>query len=272
MTAHTPSEIISLMGGLATVLKSEQRTCAAHGPYTDNLMGLGKSRPAAWVGCQKCMDEKREADIRASQEELMRDNAKRSIELRVGRACIPPRFADRTLSGYRAVTAEQKRALRVCGDYAENFLAHAKQGRCLLLLGNVGTGKTHLAAAIGNHVMREFGMAALYVTASSVIRHVKASFDRDSDHTEAQAYQLFQAPDLLILDEVGVQNSTEFERTVMFELINGRYEAMKPTVLISNRGKDDLPNYLGDRVMDRLRENGGKLVVFDWDSERGSIQ
>ena len=55
---------------------------------------------------------------------------------------------------------------------------------------------------------------------------------------------MFESPDLLILDEVGVQNVTEFERTVMLELINSRYEAMKPTIVISNRGKVELPTYM----------------------------
>lgn len=267
--ARIASEIVSMMGSIGTVLRSEKRTCPEHGEFTDHLMGQGTSRAAGWVGCDKCRQERQEADTRAEQEELMRDNARRSIEARIGRACIPPRFQDRTLDGYRTESDGQKRALRTCAEYAENFLVHAKAGRSLLLLGCVGTGKTHLAAAIGNHVIRQFGLAALYTTASAVIRHVKASFDRESTHTEAQAYQLYQAPSLLILDEVGVQNATEFERVVMFELINARYEALKPTVIISNRSKDDLPAYLGDRVVDRLRENGGKLVVFDWDSERG---
>jgi DNA replication protein DnaC len=50
------------------------------------------------------------------------------------------------------------------------------------------------------------------LTASSAFRHVKASFGSDSPHTEVQAYAMFESPDLLILDEEGVQNVTEFER------------------------------------------------------------
>lgn len=100
-------------------------------------------------------------------------------------------------------------ALRICTDYAENFPAHARMGRSLMLL---GTGKTHLATAIGNRVIRRLGMTALYLTASSAFRHVKASFGSDSPHTEVQAYAMFESPDLLILDEEGVQNVTEFER------------------------------------------------------------
>jgi len=258
-----------MMGDFGKVLLTEKRVCSDHGTYTDYLTGLGKARQAVWTGCQQCAEEKRAEADRIEQEKMIRENTRRSIEARVGRSCIPPRFADRTFANYRVSSAEQKQALNICRKYAENFPAHAQRGRSLMLLGNVGTGKTHLAAAIGNHLVREFSLAALYVTAGSVIRHVKSSFDRDTSHNEVQAYQLFATPDLLILDEIGVQNATEFERTVMFELINSRYEAMKPTVVISNRGRDELATYMGDRVVDRLRENGGKLVLFTWESQRG---
>lgn len=267
--ARTASEVVSLVGTLGQVLKSEKRSCATHGEYTDHLTGLGKARSAAWHGCNRCNAANRAEDTRREQQSLIRDNLRRSIEGRVGRSCIPRRFSDRSLAGFRVDGEGQASALRICTDYAENFPAHARMGRSLMLLGTVGTGKTHLATAIGNHVIRRLGMTALYLTASSAFRHVKASFGSDSPHTEVQAYALFESPDLLILDEVGVQNVTEFERTVMFELINSRYEAMKPTIVISNRGKDELPTYMGDRVVDRLRENGGKLVLFTWESQRG---
>ncbi|MFK3971163.1 ATP-binding protein [Pseudomonas sp. NPDC087358] len=268
--ARIASEVVSLVGTLGQVLKSERRTCPVHGDYTDHLTGLGRSRAASWKGCSHCSEDKRAEDTRIEQQAMLRDNVRRSIEGRVGRACIPRRFADRSLEGYRTGGEGQARALNICSDYAVNFPAHARMGRSLMLLGTVGTGKTHLAAAIGNYIMRQFGLAALYVTASSVVRHVKATFSNDSSHTEVQAYKLFEAPDLLILDEVGVQNVTEFERTVMFEVINSRYEAMKPTIVVSNRSKEELPTFMGDRVVDRLRENGGKLVLFTWESARGT--
>lgn len=267
--ARTASNVVSMIGTFGQVLETQKRQCPVHGEFTDFLTGLGKSRSAVWSGCQQCAEAKRIEADRIEQEVLIRENARRAIESRVGRSCIPPRFADRSFANFQAETPGQKSAQTICAEYAEQFPSHAQRGRSLMLLGNVGTGKTHLATAIGNHVIREFGLTALYVTAGSVIRHVKASFDKDTSHNEVQAYQLFAAPDLLILDEVGVQNATEFERAVMFELVNSRYEAMKPMIVISNRSREDLPTYMGDRVVDRLRENGGKLVLFNWESQRG---
>ena len=74
------------------------------------------------------------------------------------------------------------------------------------------------------------------------------------------------SPDLLILDEVGVQFGSDFEKQILFDVLNERYEKLKPSILLSNIPGDQLADYLGERVTDRLRENGGKMIGFDWDS------
>ena len=71
-----------------------------------------------------------------------------------------------------------------------------------------------------------------------------------------------------MLDEVGLQNFTEFEQAVAYEAINHRYLAEKPTVLITNLQAKDLPLCVGERVVDRLREGGGRALDFDWKSYR----
>lgn len=78
------------------------------------------------------------------------------------------------------------------------------------------------------------------------------------------------SPRLLILDEVGMNLGTEFEQRLFFDVLNERHEAMKPTILISNLNLKDVQAYLGLRVIDRMREDGGKLFVFDWESHRGA--
>ena len=84
----------------------------------------------------------------------------------------------------------------------------------------------------------------------------------------------YTSVDLLVLDEVGVQFDSDSEKLIMFDVINGRYNDLKSTIVISNypitaKGKSpSVASVLGERNMDRLRENGGKLVTFDWESHR----
>ncbi|AZS50670.1 AAA family ATPase [Entomomonas moraniae] len=249
---------------LFTILDTETRTCEKHGEYKANLICLRDGD--RWSTCEQCQQEKRDAENRAEQERAAIEARRVSIEKRLGNACIPPRFQNKGFENYLADNEGQKRALAKCLRYADQFNENYETGKSLLLLGGVGTGKTHLANAIANKIIREQGRTALYSTVGNVLRLIRSTFN-NSDTRELDIYQLFSDPDLLIIDEIGVQKSSEFELTALFDIINDRYENMLPTIIISNHGPSELPNYLGDRVVDRLRE-GGEAIGFDWTSSR----
>jgi DNA replication protein DnaC len=192
----------------------------------------------------------------------------------ISRAAIPPRFAERTLEGYRATLDSQKKALAVASAYAERFEDVMERGSSLMFVGKPGTGKTHLACGIANKIMKG-SHTALYVTVPDMIRSIRSTWRKDSPQSEEKVLEAFAAIDLLILDEVGVQHGTESEQVTLFEVINRRYERMRPMIVISNLpirtenpGQTTLQSYLGDRAFDRLREGRGKMVVFDWFSYR----
>lgn len=240
-------------------------TCEHHGEY------IAISRNTGTVtGCPKCAEEIRRKQEAIDQAESAKRRERERLALRLGCALIPPRFADRSFDTYQATSEEQSAALAKCRRYAERFPENLAAGRCLLLVGNVGTGKTHLAAAIAKVVIAEHGKVALYSTVSRMCMRVKGSYDKDSGYTEQQALDDFQRPDLLIIDEVGAGRSAsgEFERTVLFEIVNGRYERMLPTLVISNMTLDELKGEMGERVVDRLREGGGNVIPFTWASNR----
>ncbi|MNJ76306.1 DNA replication protein DnaC [compost metagenome] len=65
------------------------------------------------------------------------------------------------------------------------------------------------------------------------------------------------------------EQPSDFELTTLFSIINGRYEQLRPTVVISNLGADQLPVAMGERCVDRLREGNLIVVPFDWESQRG---
>jgi DNA replication protein DnaC len=187
----------------------------------------------------------------------------------IGRAAIPKRFSGRTLESFIPRCEGSAKALSVAKEYAENFGDVESNGRNLIMLGGVGAGKTHLSVGIANHIMAT-GKTALFTSVIGAVRSIKETYRRDSEATEGSAIRKLCEPDLLILDEVGVQFGTDAEKIILFEIINGRYEDMKPTVIISNLNIEGLTEYLGERVIDRLREGGGKVIMFNWASYRRS--
>lgn len=186
------------------------------------------------------------------------------FEKRLKSAMIPPRFLQKTFENYETKEAWQKNALQCVKNLADCFPQTLQDGTCLTLLGTPGTGKTHLACAYANEVIAQ-GYSALFTSVSKAIRTIRSTWGNGS---EADAYAAFVEVDLLILDEVGVQTGTENEQQIIFNIINERYNAIKPTVIISNKDKIGVQKYLGERVWDRLKENGGVCLNFNGRSYR----
>lgn len=238
----------------AVEVESRTATCRKHGNYNSyNYIGT------IWSRCGKCANE--------SEQRRLADNLARMVV----EAGIPPRFSRKTFDNYNAETEEHKKALAVCIDYARNFDTASKLGQCFVFCGNKGTGKTHLSVAIAKHVMKHNGCSTLYTTAMRAIRRVRSTWNNRFGEREDDVIKMFCSRGLLIIDEVGVQFESKTEENVLFDIINGRYEHRRPTIVVSNLDKKGVERCLGERSFDRLREGGGKLVPFTWGSYRGSI-
>lgn len=220
-----------------------------------------------WTTCPSCMADARAADAVKAEAKRKAEEVER-WERRIGMAGIPERFRDRTLASYAAKSKGQEAALAFAQGYAREFKANAETGRSAVFVGLPGTGKTHLAIGIALDVMGQ-GYSALFTTTMRALRRIKETWSRDSEETEREAIAALTYPSLLILDEVGVQFGSDTEKLILFDVLNERYEQRKPTLLLSNLTADEVRGYLGDRIFDRLREDGGQVVVFDWESYRG---
>jgi DNA replication protein DnaC len=248
--------------------RTQPAECETHGAYDQKVFPLlGKQLKSGCPECGRETREKAEAAELASQAMAMR----LAMERKLGAALIPKRFASKTLEGYTATTTEQRKALNTCRRYAAEFSQIAESGRCLLLLGKPGTGKTHLSVGIANEIMAKTAATAVYRTIGTVLQSIRATYDRTSEQTESQILSSLISPSLLILDEIGVskEKPSDFELTTLFAIINGRYEELRPTVIVSNLDGQALPAAIGERCIDRLREGGVIVVPFEWESHRG---
>lgn len=239
--------------------ESRKQVCEKHGEFESvRFRALGFM--TEWTDCEQCDRE------RAAEEKRAESEAKyaRALEF----ANIPPRFRNKGLENYRAETTGQQRALMMARAYADNFAEHRADGRCLIMVGRPGTGKTHLALGVGQQILsKSFSMR--YVTVHDAIESIRETWRGDSGECESEVLKRYTRPDLLILDEVGVQYGKDSEQVELFKILNRRYNEVLPTIVISNVSSEELKKYLGERALDRLRENGGKVITFDWESERG---
>lgn len=250
-----------------TDLGSETVTCPAHGEYlaTGIRHNIGKLSREVWTKCPTCLEEM-ELDAEIKRINAEQDEQRAKVESLLELTAIPPRFIGRTFDNYRVEQGTKAfNVLDICRTYAKDFDRNLKTGASLVLSGNPGTGKSHLAAAILQGILPKH--VGAYVTLMDLIRKLRDTWRRDSEMTESQLLNKLQAIPLLVIDEVGVQYGTDGERSILFDVMDRRYREMRPTILMTNLGKDDFRVAVGDRVFDRLTEVA-RWVPFDWQSYR----
>lgn len=241
-------------------------SCPQHGDYIGKTQQIGER--VIQTPCLACQAEWAERSAAAQQAQLD-ESREVARQQRLRQAGIPYYLWGAGFDGFRVHTAAQRDALQVARAYAEQFDERVAQGRNLVFCGRVGTGKTHLAAAIGQAVL-EHGYSVLMTGAFKLVMQIKDSYRADSVQTTLQAIDRIVDYDLLIVDEMGVQFGSETEKLLMTQVLNGRYEERLPTLVLTNLTEMELAGYLGERLIDRLCDRGSLLIPFDWESYRGA--
>ena len=232
------------------------RHCAKHGHYpVRTMLALGRSiEIGSCPACIALADTERHG-FESQMQQL-------AIDARLDRAGVPKRLRTRSFDNFEATTPEQKTARDVCVEYAKNFDAKLASGSVLILAGNTGTGKGHLAAAIAVSVLTN-GNTAVFATAQEIVMLLRGSWGNRSEASELEILRMLCRVDLLVIDEVGVQFGSDAERNQLYAVIDGRYREQLPMILTTNLTPAKLFDVLGQRIFSRLREDG-KWLPFDW--------
>lgn len=145
-----------------------------------------------------------------------------------------------------------ERASEVCMRYAKNFEQMQNSNMGLMLYGEVGSGKTFLAACIANALLEQ-GYRVMMASLPTLIAQMGDDFGEE----RADILRRVTNADLLVLDDVGVERDTEYSMEQAYEVINARYKSGKPLVVTTNLSMRDLKdvNALSkSRIYDRLKE------------------
>jgi DNA replication protein DnaC len=210
-----------------------------------------------------CEEQRLEAQQKKEKQQ------KEKVEKLLGGIRLGARYRGMDFIQYKPTCPEAEAVWRKCRGYAVTFPDRLAAGDNLLMLGNYGTGKNMLAACICTEVALQ-GFTAVHTTVLKMLRRIKTTWRKDSKELEQDVIDSFALPDLLVVDEIGVQFGSEAEKILTFEALNGRYEERKPTIIISNLTEmAELQAYLGERVLDRMREGATGVLNFTWESYRG---
>jgi DNA replication protein DnaC len=161
-------------------------------------------------------------------------------------------------------------------------LATTDSGGITILYGGYGTGKTRMAWEVARaHKSKRPNIGTggigwstitkkrpmIYTTAVNLFSTIKSTYISGSEKSEKEVVSDYTEAALLVIDEVQERGETQYEDRQLTAIIDARYAAEMPTILISNYTWERLASTLSPAVIDRIEENGAKLA-FTWESFR----
>ncbi len=194
----------------------------------------------------ECVVEREEAKIREAQNFAK----KREIEKLFSISNLGERFSKSTFESFLDRNGSEI-AYKVAVKYVKTFKEW--NGESLLLWGEPGNGKTHLAAAIVNELSKK-GYIVVFQSVPELLQRIRSTFNSENKENETHIMRALLECDLLILDDIGAEKTTEWVEEKLFNIIDGRYRKELPTLYTSNLEPKELKNQVGKRSYDRMVE------------------
>ncbi len=138
-------------------------------------------------------------------------------------------------------------------DFVKNFPEKNGTINGLLFTGQVGSGKTFLACCIANALL-ERGHPVLFAVVPDMLDRIRATYDagKQMGYSEQEVMDAARAIPLLILDDLGAHNYTDWTRNKLYSIINYRLNYCLPTVITTNISLENLEAHLGERTTSRI--------------------
>jgi DNA replication protein DnaC len=201
------------------------------------------------------------------------------LQLQAGRllkrAAIPKRYEHCSLDTFEPGYGQADQSLAAAHLMARNFVSGypvTTEGRGLLLTGDVGIGKTHLAVAIVQALILEKGVPCLFCDYRELLKRIQESYNPLVATTELQILAPVFEAEVLILDELGAQKPTDWVWDTVALILNTRYNDKRttlittnypnaPAALARNADKTMREETLGDRITERMRSRLAEMCV-----------
>lgn len=160
---------------------------------------------------------------------------------------------DKTFSTFDQSVPGVERAYKRAWEYARSRVGTEEEVRLrypwLVLFGNNGSGKTHLAAAIANALLDRH-WPVLFASVPDLLDHLRSTFGPNSEIAYDMRFETIRDVPLLVLDDLGTENTTPWAREKLYQIINHRYNSRLSTVITSNRNPEDIEKRILSRMTD----------------------
>jgi DNA replication protein DnaC len=185
----------------------------------------------------------------------------------IDQANIPRRYLNCSLDNFEVHNDSHRDALKISRQFVKNYPA---QDIGLVFIGPCGVGKTHLAVAIIQELVRTKDAACIFYDFRDLIREIQSTFTPDSVLSESDILAPVFSSEVLVLDELGAKRPTAWVEETVFTIINHRYNHKKMTLFTTNypdtdetedrrdsfykKGDESLIDRIGVRLRSRIYE------------------
>jgi putative replication protein len=195
---------------------------------------------------------------------VARNRQNRAAKL-LGRSGIRELHQRCTFSNYRVTCEGQCQAYSMARSWLDRYGTGVGG---FVFSGPTGTGKNHLAAAIGNQLMSR-GKTVVIASVADLMTQMRARYGGTG--SRAEFIGRLCSADLLVISGIGVLPVSRHERLLLNQIVDRRIASCRPIGLITSLDAVTLGQLLGERVIDHLRMGGGMWVSFTWESYRPGV-
>ena len=239
--------------------EQEKKVCEYCGkPYKEFFLGFA-NRISLTPDCDCAVNMRKRERQKEKGKEIIDEIRDMKVNSGIGK-----RYFKKTFSNYDKST--NSKAVNECLTYCKNFLKNLKEGKGLFLTGTVGTGKTHLLAAIIDYMARLYKrkiIRVMYFTSTGLLNEIRNSYSND---TSEEFIDRVKRCSLLLIDDFGAEKTTDWVLETYFEIIDYRYSNLLPTIIATNLTDKEIKEKLSERIMSRIYEanKGIKLIGKDY--------
>lgn len=215
--------------------------------------------------CSKCKEKEFLKEFFKKQEEEVLELKKKKLQqMFEENSLINPKLQNATLENYHPTNQELEKAKSIAKRYADNFCE--ENPISLLLIGDYGTGKSHLGVAILKELIKS-GYTGIFISTPKLMTKLRSTYNKESEFTEAQIIDQLTNVDCIVLDDIGAEavkagdsNQHTWTTSKIFEIIDNRIG--KHTIFTTNYEINELQQRLGGRNFSRMMENVHVIKMY----------